>query len=351
MTNVEEQQSGVINQAPVLNQPQNPERDILQEIQQQPEQPEQPKQKPQYNNIYQAISNSTPQQLMEMKGFAAKRQGRREIVRNVGSERGSQLIELVNSGEMSLKQALARSKSELTPNMKKIDNLYFNDAPIEDYTIMRTRHGDNWTEAERNLWLQRKNAKLNKDEAGDAKTNAWQKKEYANNVYKRKAQGNYNSLYGQFKITKQIFSDKIDDRFINATKDLTELMYQDVSKTDVLRDDLNSKAIEVANSIPIEYLRNRKELLIGEDSYEMPTEDKTEYALRIAYAEGLISQIGKARNHLANLDNRPLEEFEIQESESKQQIEIPTISTIEEYNKIPSGAEYIDPNGNKKIKK
>ena len=81
------------------------------------QQPQQPEQKPQYNNIYQAISSSTPEQLMEMKGFAAKRQGRREIVRNVGSERGAQLIELVNSGEMSLKPALARSKSELTPNM------------------------------------------------------------------------------------------------------------------------------------------------------------------------------------------------------------------------------------------
>ena len=320
MANGQKQQSGVVNQQSALNQPQNPEQDVLQEIQQQPEQPEQPKQKPQYNNIYQAISNSTPQQLMEMKGFAAKRQGRREIVRNVGSERGSQLIESVNSGEMSLKQALARSKSELTPNMKKIDNLYFSDAPIEDYTIMRTRHGDNWTEAERNLWLQRKNAKLNKDEAAQEKLSAFEKKQNENNVYKRKAQGNYNSIYGQFNITKQIFSDIIDDKFINATNDFTELMYQDVSKTDVLRDDLNSKAIEVANSIPIEYLRNRKELLIGEDSYEMPTEDKTEYALRIAYAEGLISQIGKARNHLANLDNRPIEEFELEQNQGSNNV-------------------------------
>ena len=320
MANGQKQQSGVVNQQSALNQPQNPEQDVLQEIQQQPEQPEQPKQKPQYNNIYQAISNSTPQQLMEMKGFAAKRQGRREIVRNVGSERGSQLIESVNSGEMSLKQALARSKSELTPNMKKIDNLYFSDAPIEAYSIMRTKSEATWTEAERNLWLQRKNAKLNKDEAAQEKLSAFEKKQNENNVYKRKAQGNYNSIYGQFNITKQIFSDIIDDKFINATNDFTELMYQDVSKTDVLRDDLNSKAIEVANSIPIEYLRNRKELLIGEDSYEMPTEDKTEYALRIAYAEGLISQIGKARNHLANLDNRPIEEFELEQNQGSNNV-------------------------------
>ena len=296
----QEQESIVAGQQKALTSTQNPEQDVLQEIQQQPEQPEQPKQKPQYNNIYQAISNSTPQQLMEMKGFAAKRQGRREIVRNVGSERGSQLIELINSGEMSLKQALARSKSELTPNMKKIDNLYFSDAPIEAYSIMRTKSEATWTEAERNLWLQRKNAKLNKDEAAQEKLSAFEKKQYENNVYKRKAQGNYNSLYGQFEITKQLFSDKIED---------------------VLRDDLNSKAIEVAKSIPIEYLRNRKILLVGDEMYDMPTEVETDDALRTAYAEALISQIGKARNHLANLDNRPIEEFEIQESESKPKIE------------------------------
>tara|TARA_R110000796_G_scaffold54893_4_gene128193 strand:+ start:2430 stop:3392 length:963 start_codon:yes stop_codon:yes gene_type:complete len=319
MANGQKQQSGVVNQQSALNQPQNPEQDVLQEIQQQPEQPEQPKQKPQYNNIYQAISNSTPQQLMEMKGFAAKRQGRREIVRNVGSERGAKLIELVNSGEMSLKQALARSKSELTPNMKKIDNLYFNDAPIEDYTIMRTRHGDNWTEAERNLWLQRKNAKLNKDEAAQEKLSASEKKQNENNVYKRKAQSDYNYLYGQFKIPSQFF--KVTSEYNNATNGLTELMYQDVAETNVSRADLNSKAMEVAKTIPIGYLRNRKILLIGEDYYDMPTESENDDALRTAYAEGLISQIGKARDHLANLDNRPIEEFEIQESESKPKID------------------------------
>ena len=98
-------------------------------------------------------------------------------------------------------------------------------------------------------------------------------------------------------------------------------MYQDVAETNVSRADLNSKAMEVAKTIPIGYLRNRKILLIGEDYYDMPTESENDDALRTAYAEGLISQIGKARDHLANLDNRPIEEFEIQESESKPKID------------------------------
>ena len=290
-----------------------------QQTQQQTQQPVQ--QQPQYKNIYQAISNSTPQQIMEMKGFAAKRQGKREIVRNVGSDRGAQLIELVNSGEMSLKQALDRSKKELTPNMKKIDNLYFSDAPIEDYSIMRTRMEGTWTVPERNLWLSRKNAKLTKDENAQTKLNAFEIKENTNNQYRRKAQSDFNNLQGQFEVVKQMFPNKIENKYTENVNNLNVLMSQDVITSDVSRGDLNSKAIEVAKSIPIDYLRNRKVLLIGEEMYDMPTEGETDEALRVAYAEGLITEIGKARNHLANIDNRPIEEFEIQKPESKPKIE------------------------------
>ena len=309
-----QQQSALTGQQPALNQPQNPEQDVLQEIQQQPEQ------KPQYNNIYQAISSSTPQQLMEMKGFAAKRQGRREIVRNVGSERGSQLIELVNSGEMSLKQALARSKSELTPNMKKIDNLYFSDAPIEDYTIMRTRHGENWTEAERNLWLQRKNAKLTKDDAAQTETNAIQEQVNKNNVFKRKAQVDYNYLTGHFQVPGQFFPDKITTEYSKATRELNQLMVQDVLEGNVTRADLNSKAVEIAKAMPKEYLQNRKGLIIGDDYIELPSESKDEADLRKTYAEALIAQIGKARDHLTNLDNRPLEELQLEQNQGSNNV-------------------------------
>ena len=110
-------------------------------------------QKPQYDNIYQAIANSTPQQLMEMKGYAAKQQGRKEIIRNVGSERGAQLISLIDSGQMSLKQALNRSKNELSPVMRLIDDAYFKKgATTKDLLIIKERLKNSWTQAERNKW-------------------------------------------------------------------------------------------------------------------------------------------------------------------------------------------------------
>lgn len=314
MTNVEEQQSGVVNQQSALTQTQNPERDILQQIQQQPEQ------KPQYNNIYQAISNSTPQQLMEMKGFAAKRQGRREIVRNVGSERGSQLIELVNSGEMSLKQALTRSKNELSPNMRKIDNLYFEDKSVEDFKILKARIEGTWKEQERNLYLNRYNAKLTKDDAAQTETNAIQEQVNKNNVFKRKAQVDYNYLTGHFQVPGQFFSDKITTEYSKATRELNQLMVQDVLEGNVTRADLNSKAVEIAKAMPKEYLQNRKGLIIGDDYIELPSESKDEADLRKTYAEALIAQIGKARDHLTNLDNRPLEELQLEQNQGSNNV-------------------------------
>ena len=113
----QEQQSIVTGQQQALTQTQNPEQSILQEIQ---KPKEQEVQQPQFDNVYQAIGSSSPQQLLELKNFVAKRGGQRELYRNVGSERGFELMDLVNKGEMSTAQAIERSKQELTPNMKII---------------------------------------------------------------------------------------------------------------------------------------------------------------------------------------------------------------------------------------
>jgi len=140
---------------------QNPEQAVLQDIQPQ----QQPQQQPtKYKNVYQAIANSTPQQILEMKGYAAKQQGRREIIRNVGSERGAQLISLIDSGQMSLKQALNRSKNELSPVMRLIDDAYFKKgATTKDLLIIKERLKKSWTQAESNKWQSLYTAMDNKE--------------------------------------------------------------------------------------------------------------------------------------------------------------------------------------------
>ena len=152
----QEQQSIVTGQQQALTQTQNPEQSILQEIQ---KPKEQEVQQPQFDNVYQAIGSSSPQQLLELKNFVAKRGGQRELYRNVGSERGFELMDLVNKGEMSIAQAIERSKQELTPNMKMIDNLYFSkDASIEKMLVLKERMKKRWTMKERNLWLSHLNS-------------------------------------------------------------------------------------------------------------------------------------------------------------------------------------------------
>ena len=64
----QEQQSIVTGQQQALTQKQNPEQSILQEIQ---KPKEQEVQQPQFDNVYQAIGSSSPQQLLELKNFVA----------------------------------------------------------------------------------------------------------------------------------------------------------------------------------------------------------------------------------------------------------------------------------------
>jgi len=110
-------------------------------------------QKPQYENIYQAIGSMTPMEMLELKSNVQKRAGRRELHKNVGSIRGEELYSLVENGEMTISQAIERSKTELTPVMKLIDDAYFKTgATTKDLLILKERLKNSWTQAESNRW-------------------------------------------------------------------------------------------------------------------------------------------------------------------------------------------------------
>ena len=111
-------------------------------------------QKPQYDNIYQALGSMTPMELLELKSNVKKRAGRRELHRNVGSVRGEELYSLVENGNMTIAEAIERSKLESTPAMKLMDETYFKDnVTTKDFLSLRERIKKSWTQDERDRWL------------------------------------------------------------------------------------------------------------------------------------------------------------------------------------------------------
>mgnify|MGYP003115766424 CR=1 FL=1 len=322
----QEQQSIVTGQQQALAQTQNPEQSILQEIQ---KPKEQEVQQPQFDNVYQAIGSSSPQQLLELKNFVAKRGGQRELYRNVGSDRGFELMDLVNKGEMSIAQAIDRSKQELTPNMKMIDNVYFSkDASIEKMLVLKERMKKRWTMKERNLWLSHLNslkAKKRNQEIikarGDKKSQKQLMHNAKNEDYKDLAQVDYNNIQGVLDLPRMFLSQKVDEEYNTAVTNLISSMYKDHTEGgSVSQEDLNTQAAIAANKVPIEFLRGRKGLLIGDDFIELPADVEDEGTLRVVFAQALMGQIVKAKNHLANISEyqEPIEEVDEQVDEFSQ---------------------------------
>ena len=144
MANEPQQQSVVTGQQTAVNQQQQPA------------------------NLYQALGSLNPQELLQLKSNVQKRAGRREIYRNVGGDRGAQLISSVEKGEMTIADAINRSKKELTPNMKAIDAAFFSDkATAASLLPLKERMKHTWEAKERNLWLSHYNALSSRETKAD----------------------------------------------------------------------------------------------------------------------------------------------------------------------------------------
>mgnify|MGYP003634512815 FL=1 len=332
------QKSIVSNQQPALEQ--NPEKDILQGlqpqqsqlVQQEAQEPVQQPQKPKYTNLFQAIGNATPQQIFEMKGFAAKQENKRQILRNVGTGRGTQLLELVNSGQMSLKAALDRSKNELSPVMKRLDSVYFNNGTSEDFTKLRTLYESTWTEPERNRWLQLKNNLDSQEDARLAKGNAEALKVAENNSFIRSAQVDANQLLGTFKniqtFSKNNFTEDDNKLFNTAYTGLNELIYQDISGTPVTSQELNSKLVEFINAIPDKHFTQLSGFYDDEGTfYGIPDKDTPVGQKRNLMADAFLKSISKYRNHLTKINTRGIEEFQGEEPQPEPQPELEKTSS------------------------
>ncbi|MDP6586706.1 MAG: hypothetical protein QF535_18770, partial [Anaerolineales bacterium] len=105
-------------------------------------------------SLYQTLGSMSPDELVKFKGFMHKYKGQQEITRNVGGDRAAELMTEVEKGSLSITDAVERSKAELTPAMKLIDQQFFKpDITSSSMLILKERTGKNWTRTERNLWF------------------------------------------------------------------------------------------------------------------------------------------------------------------------------------------------------
>jgi len=84
---------------------------------------EQPEEKP--INLYQFFGTMSPQEMLQYKSEFAKWKQKKEIVRNVGSNRMKYYEKEVSEGKMTWSEALELSKNDLSPISRQLDSIFF----------------------------------------------------------------------------------------------------------------------------------------------------------------------------------------------------------------------------------
>ena len=104
-------------------------------------------------SLYQTLGSMKPDELLKFKGFMHRYKGQQQITRNVGGERAATLMSEVETGALSITEAVDQSKKMLTPAMRLIDQQFFKpDITSGDMLILKDRTGGNWTRTEHRLW-------------------------------------------------------------------------------------------------------------------------------------------------------------------------------------------------------
>ena len=114
----------------------------------------------------------------------------------------------------------------------------------------------------------------------------------------------------------------------------------------------------VAKFIPQDYLLEKVGFYVGVNDEFRPNpfdKQKDIKALREMFSEELRRKYMRAINHLPDLRTVPTEisqpqQQETDRQEQPQQAEIQTVSSAADYNNLPKGATYIDPNGKQRTK-
>jgi hypothetical protein len=356
-------------------------------------------QQPQQQNLYQRLASMTPQQMVELRTKINFQKGQKEVFRNVGEKRGADLITQVNIGQMSMPDAINRSKAELTPMQKSIDNEFFRQGSTsQDMLSFRDRSSATWTSRERNQWFGHYSRKLTEelksdvaDVTADKSQTAAQKVAFAaqatNTTNLLKAQTDYTGLETAiYNATKGLFkTDKYGriietDGFLSVSdveieKDGKKVRVPSMNKEDMnvmqsswktvteeIQKDLNQATVGqgdqsviarnlsvIANLVPMSYLRNKRGFVIGNEFIPIPKEVKDESSLRKLFLDSMLQTVRRAKDHVANV--KPVYELQQQQEQpQQQQQEIPTIGSGADYDALPSGTIFIDPSGQKRRK-
>jgi len=145
MANVQEQQSGVTDQQSALTQTQNPEQDVLQEIQQ----PQQQQQQTQQPTVYENFMSMNPAQLREFQANYHRLKQKNEVLINSGDAKLEQYESEIEAGNMTWNQAIAISKKDLSPVSRSLDNIYYNKNSKGGSTVTSASLSQ-WYEANKN---------------------------------------------------------------------------------------------------------------------------------------------------------------------------------------------------------
>jgi len=292
-------------------------------------------------SLYQTLGSMSPDELVKFKGFMHKYKGQQEITRNVGGDRAAELMTEVEKGSLSITDAVERSKAELTPAMKLIDQQFFKpDITSSSMLILKERTGKNWTRTERNLWFSHYNAiqsRENKKLVGEGKIS---KQVADNNKYALKAQVDYHNIEDAiFRATKDLFeTDKYGNFVTNADGSLKVGSFvreedgkkitvpsMDQADLDMLTEkwsyirsevakDLNPNTYGQADQlgmqralavivqlIPRSFLEKKKGIMIGDEFINLYQTDYDDPTMRKLYFDSLNTLLTRAKDHLTNV--------------------------------------------------
>jgi hypothetical protein len=306
----------------------------------QPAQTTQPAQQPM--NLHQLFGSMTADQALKLKSVVIKQKQQKEIIRNVGKDRATELVNKYKEEGLSISAALDQSKKELSPNSRELDNLYFQkDITPEKFLALRERKGQTYTKSERNLWFSHYNSLVNKENKANLQKGRITQAAFDRSKFLGDAKVDYIALEdvmdtGIFQyyqkdpatgLPTQDFKEKKDakgniikrteldekkyDAVMSARKYIYDAVATDLSGGLSDQKEMQKQLHIIANNVDIEFLKNKKGIFIDNEFIDLMGVDNDPTALRQIYYEQLKKRLLLAKNHIAKLG------FIEQESESE----------------------------------
>ena len=364
-------------------------------------------------NLYQALGSLNAPQMLQLKHNIGVYRSQKEIKRNVGNDRFMELMSEVNAGNTTLKAAVDRSKNELSPVMKELDALLYKrnekgeyTATVEDFMTFRGRH-PNMLSKEVARWDSHRGA-ISQKQVNQAKADLKFRTDLSKDIkdemdtnltnysYASEGSTDFNLLthyiedtmkpyFETHEYTKAIKTAKVDgvEMYIPKLKKKhpktggeIDTSKKTIEKMNLLGEQLNYVRSEIAknlnpdtynsgdehgilralsaisNLIPAEPLRKKYGYINPSTGEMLPTLGKglDDVTLRKYYLDELIAHYTRGKNHLSKIKEHVRNPMLEQQRQQQQQEEFPSITTAEEFDALPPGTVFIDPNGNKRTK-